>query len=230
MFEKTIDEGFGVESGIDGEGGGDKNASEFSKLGMGDVGIEFPGETLVARFGECVAFGLQRFEDRVEFFAVCCVPDIVTIRGHHWWLKCPYPDCKQHFMRIKMQVKAAATHSMPRPLPKDHPDPLFDGAGGMETGIAVDAEEGVVDLWGGMDRGDEDLQVLPHLFDEGFGGGEDVAKVALFVVLKPLFVVVSDDVMQEGDRLGWEACEGHDYRNSADPTRTIFEPDLIASS
>ncbi len=181
---------WGVEHLVDRVGGMDKKPAQPGEVIMGHLRVELPGEALVAGLGEAVASLFEGAEYGMELFAVGVVSDVVTVTGEHGGLEGADPGGQKHLMGIKMHIKTAAAHPMPSPLPEDHTDALLDGADGVAAGITVDTKKGVVDLRDSMDSGDEDLKVFTHLGDIRGGGLEDSASVALFVGLKPLFVVV----------------------------------------
>ena len=213
----------------------DKDATKFGKIGMGDVGLKLTREAFVFGLGEVITSGLHGLQNTMECIPMLFILNVVAVLRQQGWLESADAGSDKKLFCIKMEVETAAAHPMTRSLPKDDPDPLFDRASGVTTGIPIDAKKGVVDLGGGVDRWDEDWEVLTHGFDERLGGVEDGLDIAFFIGLKPLFVVVNDDLREETDRFGRETSKRHGrkdrlYVNSADPTRTMLDPQAMANS
>ena len=82
---------------------------------------------------------------------------VLTIGGKQGGFEIAYTGGDKDLLRVIMHIEAGALHAVAASLPEDDPYACFDRVVQMEPGVTVDAEEGLVGLWDGVDGGNEDL-------------------------------------------------------------------------
>src|SRR4030042_3122442 len=115
---------------------------------------------------------------------------------------------EQESRRLEVDIEARTLHPRARTFPKIESQVGFvRGFVEAKTGIAVKAKDGFVDPGNGHDVWRNLFQPAAHVYDEGFGRGQDMALVDVPVCFEPLPVVVFFQPPEKGDRLSAEPPE-----------------------
>jgi hypothetical protein len=119
---------------------------------------------------------------------------------------------QQHLGGFQMKVKAGTFHPRPRPLPEPEGQMGFiRGLVVEETSIPIDAEEGFVHPWIGLDTGSYGLETIPQGHNKIPGRSEDMVLIVASMRVKPVLVVVFGKVLKKGQTLSWETGEGRGW-------------------